>query len=70
MDVLCSDEDLFEDLSTRQTYKKLYEVMDEVLSERERMVVTLRYGLGDRTPLTQRGDRCKVWYQPVVCVAD
>ena len=54
MDVLCSDEDLFEDLSTRQTYKKLYEVMDEVLSERERMVVTLRYGLGDRTPLTQR----------------
>ena len=46
MDVLCSDEDLFEDLSARQTYKKLYEVMDEVLS--------LRYGLGDRTPLTQR----------------
>ena len=54
MDVLCSDEDLFEDLSARQTYKKLYEVMDEVLSERERMVITLRYGLGDRTPLTQR----------------
>ena len=41
MDVLCSDEDLFEG-------------MDEGLSERERMVVTLRYGLGDRTPLTQR----------------
>ena len=54
MDVLCSDEDLFEDLSARQTYKKLYEVMNEVLSERERMVITLRYGLGDRTPLTQR----------------
>ena len=52
MDVLCSDEDLFEDLSARQTYKKLYEVMNEVLSERERMVITLRYGLGDRTPLT------------------
>ena len=48
------DEDLFEDLSARQTYKKLYEVMNEVLSERERMVITLRYGLGDRTPLTQR----------------
>lgn len=29
MDVLCSDEDLFEDLSARQTYKKLYEVMNE-----------------------------------------
>ena len=54
MDVLCSDEDLFEDLSARQTYRKLYEVMDTVLSPRERMVITLRYGLGDRTPLTQR----------------
>ena len=54
MDVLCSDEDLFEDLSARQMYKKLYEVMDEVLTEREKLVLTLRYGLGDRTPLTQR----------------
>ena len=54
MDVLCSDEDLFEDLSARQTYRKLYEVMDTVLSPRERMVITLRYGLRDRTPLTQR----------------
>ena len=54
MDVLCSDEDLFEDLSARQTYRKLYEVMDTVLSPRERMVITLRYGLGDHTPLTQR----------------
>ena len=54
MDVLCSDEDLFEDLSARQTYKKLYEVMNEVLSERERMVITLRYGLGGRMPRTQR----------------
>ena len=34
--------------------RKLYEVMDTVLSPRERMVITLRYGLGDRTPLTQR----------------
>ena len=54
MDVLCSDEDLFEDLSARQTYKKLYEVMDEVLSERERMVITLRYGLDGRPPQRQR----------------
>lgn len=54
MDVLCSDEDLFEDLSARQMNKKLYEVMDEVLTQREKLVITLRYGLGDRTPLTQR----------------
>ena len=54
MDVLCSDEDLFEDLSARQMNKKLYEVMDEVLTQREKLVITLRYGLGDHTPLTQR----------------
>ena len=54
MDVLCSDEDLFEDLSTRQTYKRLYEVMDEVLTDREQMVIRMRYGLGGCAPLTQR----------------
>lgn len=62
MDVLCSEEDLFEDLSTRQTCKKLYAVMQEVLSERERLVITLRYGLGGRMPLTQRqiAEQCKI----------
>ena len=62
MDVLCSDEDLFEDLSARQTYRKLYEVMDTVLSPRERMVITLRYGLDDRPPRTQReiASRCGI----------
>ncbi len=54
MDVICSDKDLFEDLSTREMHRKLYEVMDSVLTQREKTVVILRYGLGDRKPLTQR----------------
>ena len=54
LDVVCSEEDLFEDLSSRELYGKLYEVMDAVLSEREKTVLALRYGLGERTPLTQR----------------
>ncbi len=54
LDVLCSDEDLFEDLSARQLNSKLYEAMDTVLTDRERLVITLRYGLGGRAPLTQR----------------
>ena len=54
MDVICSEEDLFEDFSTRELHGKLYDVMDQVLTPREKAVVILRYGLGDRKPLTQR----------------
>ena len=62
MDVICSDEDLFEDLSQRELYTRLYKAMDAVLTPREKLVVTLRYGLGDRTPLTQRqiADQCGI----------
>ena len=62
IDVICSDEDLFEDFSTKELYGKLYTVMDEVLSPREREVLRLRYGLGGCTPLPQReiADRCGI----------
>lgn len=54
MDTLCSEEDLFEDLSTRELSAQLHAQIDRVLSPREKTVITLRYGLGGRTPLTQR----------------
>lgn len=54
LDTICSDEDLFEDLSARELYAQLYQVMDTVLTPREREVILLRYGLGGRTPQTQR----------------
>ena len=54
MDVICSEEDLFDDLNAREMYQRLYAAMDRVLTERERMVLRLRYGLGGRQPLTQR----------------
>ncbi len=54
MDVIDSEEDLFEDLSTREMQSKLREVMDRVLSAREKEILTLRYGLSNRTPQTQR----------------
>ena len=54
MDVICSDEDLFEDLSNRETYAFLYEAVQTVLTEREREIVMLRYGLQGKKPLTQR----------------
>lgn len=54
MDVICSDEDLFDDLSTRELYGRLYEAVDTVLTPREREILTWRYGLGGRRPETQR----------------
>ena len=62
MDVICSDEDLFTNLSTKEAHAKLYEIMEQVLTPRERTVVTLRYGLGGQTPRTQReiAERCNI----------
>ena len=54
MDVVCSEEDLFEDLETRQTYDRLHGFIRSELTERERKILQLRYGLGNRPPLTQQ----------------
>ena len=54
MEVVSSDEDLFEDLSGKEMRDKLHRAMEAVLTKREREIVALRYGLGGVTPLTQR----------------
>ena len=54
MDVVCTEEDLFDSLSQKEAAGRLHAAIDRVLDERERLVVTLRYGLGDRAPLPQR----------------
>lgn len=54
MDVIDSEEDLFEDLSAREMHGKLREIMQQVLTPREREILTLRYGLSNQPPQTQR----------------
>lgn len=54
MDVICTEDDLFDNLNARETYTRLYEAMEHVLTPREREILTLRYGLGGRAPRTQR----------------
>lgn len=54
MEVLSSDDDLFDNLSTKEIYSKLYAAMERALTPRERNILILRYGLGDRAPKTQR----------------
>ena len=54
MDVVCSDEDLFEQMSDKEIYARLYQMVDSRLTERERHIIVLRYGLANQRPLTQR----------------
>lgn len=62
LDTICSDEDLFEDLHTKELYGELYRVMEQVLTPREKLVLSLRYGLGGERPQTQHqiAERCKI----------
>lgn len=54
MDVICSDEDLFERMSDKEIYARLYEMIESRLTEREKHIIVLRYGLANHRPLTQR----------------
>lgn len=54
MDVVCSDEDLFEHMSDKEIYARLYEAVNTCLEPRERKIILMRYGLGRQMPLTQR----------------
>lgn len=54
MDVLCSDDDMTENLATKDACALLKECLDSVLTEREREIIALRYGLDGEEPKTQR----------------
>lgn len=54
MDIICSEDDLFEQLSDKEIYTKLYSKIETCLDPREKQIILLRYGIGNRKPLTQR----------------
>ena len=54
MDVVSDDTDLLERVYDRQNLQKLCRAVDQVLTEQERQVVVLRYGLGGGAPQRQR----------------
>lgn len=54
MDVVGEDEDLAEQLSNREQLQQVRRLVDTCLTEQERQVVCLRYGLLDRKPQRQR----------------
>ena len=54
MDVVSDDRDLLEQVSTRETVGQLRQAIETCLTDQERQVVMLRYGLGGNPPQRQR----------------
>ena len=54
MDVVAEDWDLLETVSRRESVNAVCRGVRACLTEQERLVIELRYGLGGRNPLRQR----------------
>lgn len=54
MDVIRVDDNMLEEVDTRDACAKVRRCVMTCLDERERMIITLRYGLNDHQPLPQR----------------
>lgn len=54
MDVIAVNDDIVEQLDLKIKSEKLGKYIDEVLDEREKLIITLRYGIGDNEEKTQR----------------
>ena len=54
MDIISSEDTIADDLDLKVHAEKLFSLLQGVLDEREHAVIILRYGLGDRPPMTHR----------------
>lgn len=54
MDVVSEDTDLMEQVANQEAVRLLRRAVDTCLTEQERLVIQLRYGLGSEEPLRQR----------------
>lgn len=54
MDTISVDDNMLEELDAREACSKVRRCVKECLDGREMMIITLRYGLSGRTPMTQR----------------
>ena len=62
MDVISVDDTMMEDLDNKDACAKVRRCVNECLTDREAHIITLRYGLGGKEPLTQRevAQRCGI----------
>ena len=62
MDVIAVEDDMLENLSNREACTKVRECVENCLTDREREIITWRYGLDQGVPQTQReiAKRCGI----------
>lgn len=62
IDVLACDESLCADIERKITSDRALKLVDTILTDRERRIIVLRYGIGRREPMTQRqiAERLKI----------
>ncbi|MBO5883415.1 MAG: RNA polymerase sporulation sigma factor SigK [Clostridia bacterium] len=54
IDVISCDESLESETERKLSTAKALRLVEQILTDRERTIITMRYGLGGKTPLTQR----------------
>ena len=54
MDVVADDCDLLEQVASRESVQMLHRAVEDCLTDQERQVIALRYGLNGRKPHRQR----------------
>ena len=54
MDVVSDDWDLLDQVITRESVERLQEAIQSALTPQERLVISMRYGLGGKAPRRQR----------------
>lgn len=53
-DIMSEEDNIFEHISLRLKSEQMYQFIDDHLSDREKKIIIMRYGLFSSTPLTQR----------------
>lgn len=54
MEVISVEDDMLDNLSSRETCAQLFKYINEALTRREAEIITMRYGLDNKPPKTQR----------------
>ena len=60
IDVIACEDNILDEIDTKIKLERLSKIIGRVLSEREKMIIVLRYGLGFVPPLTQRETAAKL----------
>ena len=70
MDVVAEDGDLLEQVCSREQAQQLRRAVESCLTEQEKQVIVLRYGLDGQTPQTPAGGGPAHRHQPQLCFPD